>query len=128
VLPSDIASDTACAERFHREAEAIAALNHPNIVTIHSIEETGTVRFLTMELIEGETLGEMIPAGGMDVDSFLKIALPILEALSTAHELGILHRDLKPANIMVSREGRVKILDFGLPRLLRAESDLYQHV
>jgi serine/threonine protein kinase len=103
VLPSDIATDRVRAERFQREAEAIAALNHPNIVTIHSVEEAGTVRFITMELIEGETLGQMIPAGGMDVDAFLKIAVPLLEALSAAHARGIVHRDLKPANIMMNR-------------------------
>ena len=103
-------------ERFQREAEALATLNHPNIVTVYSVELDGEVPFLTMELVEGKGLNELIPAGGMDLERFLELALPLTEALSTAHEMGITHRDLKPANILVDEEGRLKILDFGLAK------------
>src|SRR5262245_46052874 len=123
VLAHDLASDPSRLERFQREAETIAALNHPNIVTIYSVEEAGGVRFLTMELVEGETLTQMIHSNGMDVESFLRFSAPAAEALSAAHEKGIIHRDLKPGNIMVSNEGRIKILDFGLAKLMRHDSD-----
>ncbi|HEY4492521.1 MAG TPA: protein kinase, partial [Acidobacteriota bacterium] len=106
-----------------REAESIAALNHPNIVTIYSIEEADGIRFLTMELVEGETFIELIPSNGMDIESFLRFSAPVAEALSAAHEKGIIHRDLKPGNIMVSQEGRIKVLDFGLAKLMRDDSD-----
>src|SRR5438552_285276 len=102
VLPEEVAHDPARLERFQHEAESIAALNHPNIVTIYSIEEADGIRFLTMELVEGETLIQLIPSDGMDVESFLRFTAPIAEALSAAHEKGIIHRDLKPGNIMVS--------------------------
>jgi serine/threonine protein kinase/Flp pilus assembly protein TadD len=123
ILPSEIAADSVATERFQREAEAIAALNHPNIVTIHSVEESGTTRFITMELVDGATLGQMIPPTGMTLQAFFQIAIPLTEALSAAHERGIIHRDLKPANIMVSKQGRVKVLDFGLAKLSQDSSD-----
>jgi eukaryotic-like serine/threonine-protein kinase len=123
VLPEEVARDPARLERFQREAETIAALNHPNIVTIYSIEEADGIRFLTMELVEGETLIQLIPSNGMDVESFLRFSTPVAEALSAAHEKGIIHRDLKPGNIMVSQEGRIKVLDFGLAKLMRNDSD-----
>src|SRR5262245_1965444 len=116
-LPSVVASDPARLERFNREARAIAALNHPHIVTIYSTENAGDVRFLTMELVEGETLTDLIVAGPMPVTRFLEVALPFADALSAAHQKQITHRDLKPGNVMVSREGRVKVLDFGLARI-----------
>ena len=123
VLPQEVAQDPARLDRFQREAESIAALNHPNIVTIYSIEEADGIRFLTMELVEGETLIQLIPSNGLDVESFVRYSAPVAEALSAAHEKGIVHRDLKPANIMVSREGRVKVLDFGLAKLIREDPD-----
>src|SRR5262245_38386591 len=123
VLPEEMARDSARLERFQREAETIAALNHPNIVTIFSVEESDGIHFLTMELVEGETLNQLIPPDGMDLKSFLRIAAPVAEALSAAHEKGIIHRDLKPSNIMITPEGRTKILDFGLAKLLRDDSD-----
>jgi len=123
VLPEDVARDPARLDRFQREAESIAALNHPNIVTIYSIEEADGIRFLTMELVEGETLIQLIPSNGMDVESFLRFSAPVAEALSAAHEKGIIHRDLKPGNIMISHEGRIKVLDFGLAKLMRDDSD-----
>jgi serine/threonine protein kinase len=123
VLPEDMARDPLRLERFQREAETIAALNHPNIVTIYSVEETEGVRFLTMELIKGDTLRQHIPPEGMDVTSFLGFSTPVAEALFAAHEKGIIHRDLKPGNIMVSQEGRIKVLDFGLAKLMRDDSN-----
>ena len=123
VLPAEVAKDPLRSERFQQEAESIAALNHPNIVTIHSLEEADGIHFLTMELVEGSTLGELISANGMDVTTFLQFSIPVAEALTAAHEKRIVHRDLKPANIMVTEDGRLKILDFGLAKLLRDDSD-----
>ena len=102
--------------RFEREALAVAALNHPNIVTIHSVEEDGGVPFLTMELVEGTPLHGAIPPDGLPLRDLLPLALSIGEALASAHERGIVHRDLKPANVMVGRDGRVKLMDFGLAK------------
>ncbi len=123
VLPEEMAHDPVRLERFQREAETIAALNHPNIVTIYSVEEADGIHFLTMELVEGETLNQLIPSDGMDVKTFLRFSTPVAEALSAAHEKGIIHRDLKPSNIMVNREERMKVLDFGLAKLLRDDSN-----
>ena len=103
--------------RFQKEAEAVAALSHPNIVVIHSVEEADGIPFLTMELVTGRRLGELIPKGGMALGRFFDIAVPLADALAAAHERGIIHRDLKPDNIMVSDRGVVKILDFGLAKL-----------
>ena len=122
VLPKEVEQDPARLSRFQREAEAIAALNHPNIVTIYSIEEADGIRFIAMELVEGVTLTRLIPSNGLEVESFLRFSVPVAEALIAAHEKGIIHRDLKPGNIMVSTEGRVKVLDFGLAKLLRDDS------
>ena len=104
--------------RFEREARALAALNHPNIVTIHSVEEVDGIPFLTMELVEGEPLSARITPGGLPLDEVLELAVPIAEALSAAHRKGIIHRDLKPGNIMTTADGHVKILDFGLAKAL----------
>jgi Tol biopolymer transport system component len=121
VLPEATAANPERRHRFEREAQAIAALNHPNIVAIHSVEQAGGVHFLTMELVEGRTLAELIARRGLGIDQILELAIPLADAVSSAHERGITHRDLKPANIMVSREGRVKVLDFGLAKLRDAE-------
>ncbi|MES1244857.1 MAG: protein kinase [Acidobacteriota bacterium] len=107
-------------ERFRREACAVAALNHPNIVTIYSVEEHDGTHFLTMELVHGTTLGNLIPAEGLALPRLLEIAVPLTEALEAAHERGIVHRDLKPDNVMISQEGRLKVLDFGIAK---SESD-----
>ena len=106
--------------RFQREARAVAALNHPHIVTIYSVEEAGGVNFLTMELVDGQALDRLIPATGLPVERIVEIAGALADALAAAHEKGIVHRDLKPANIMVNNEGRVKVLDFGLAKDVRA--------
>ena len=95
---------------------AVAALNHPHIVTLHSTEEMDGVRFMTMELIEGRTLDLMIPPNGVSVGLFFDVSTGIADALSAAHLKGITHRDLKPLNVMLTNSGRVKVLDFGLAR------------
>jgi serine/threonine protein kinase/Tol biopolymer transport system component len=117
VLPTATAGQAEARKRFEREAKAVAALNHPNIVTIYSVEDEGGVVFLTMELIDGKTLSDLIPKGGMRLERILKLAIPLVDAVSSAHRQGITHRDLKPANIMVTDDGRVKVLDFGLAKL-----------
>jgi hypothetical protein len=123
VLPSDMAADPGRLERFRREAKSVAALNHPNIVTIHSVEEADGVHLLTMELVEGKSLDQVLPPGGFALETLFPVAIQIADALAAAHDRGITHRDLKPANIMVSDEGRVKILDFGLAKLAESEGD-----
>ncbi len=115
-IPPELAFDPSRLERLRREARALATLNHPNIVTIFSIEETGDQQFLAMELVDGETLGQTIPRRGLPLARFFDVATALAEALSAAHEQGITHRDLKPENVMVSSEGRVKVLDFGLAK------------
>jgi non-specific serine/threonine protein kinase len=117
VLPEAVASDPRRIRRFEREAQTVASLNHPNIVTIYSVEEADGVRFLTMELVDGKELKELLPRNGLPVERIFSIAVPLADALSVAHDNGIVHRDLKPGNIMVTRDGRVKILDFGLAKL-----------
>jgi Tol biopolymer transport system component/serine/threonine protein kinase len=120
VLPAAFSADADRLRRFEQEARAAAALNHPNIVTIHSVEEANGLRFLTMELVEGKPLSDLIPKNGMPLDRLLNIATPLASALSAAHSKGITHRDLKPANVMIGAEGQVKILDFGLAKLREA--------
>jgi serine/threonine protein kinase/Flp pilus assembly protein TadD len=117
VLPQEMASTPNRLERFRREAQAVAALNHPNIVTIHSIEESDAVHFITMELVEGKSLDGVITGDGLSVERALEIARPLTRALAAAHQRGITHRDLKPANIMINQDGVVKVLDFGLAKL-----------
>ena len=121
VLPPDMARDAERLPRFQREARTVAALNHPHIVTIFSVEEAEGVHFITMELIEGQSLKQRIAEGGLPVEQIVEFASAIAEALAAAHEKGIVHRDLKPANVMVTKSGRVKVLDFGLAKEMRSE-------
>ena len=102
VLPASVAGDPESRERFEREARAVAALNHPNIVTIHSVEESDGLLFLTMELVEGQSLADLIPAGGMPLDRLLVTGAAVADAIGAAQQRGITHRDLKPANVMVT--------------------------
>ena len=118
VLPEDTAADPERIARFEREAKAVAALQHPNIVTIHSVEQIDGRSCITMELVSGKTLAELIPSGGLPLDRFFDLAIPLADALRAAHAKSITHRDLKPSNIMVDDDGRLRVLDFGLAKLL----------
>lgn len=119
VLPGDMAHDPERLGRFRREAKTLAQLDHPNIVTIYSVEECDGIHFLTMQLVEGQPLDRLICAGGLPLERIVEIAGALGDALAAAHEKGIVHRDLKPANVMISTEGRVKVLDFGLAKDVR---------
>jgi serine/threonine protein kinase len=121
VLPAERLSDPLRRARFVQEARAASALNHPHIVTIHEIEKEGDTEFIVMELVPGKTLDALIPRHGMRLGEVLRIAIPLADALAAAHGAGIVHRDLKPANVMVTPEGVVKVLDFGLAKLTQAE-------
>lgn len=122
VLPPHMAAEESWLERFKTEAKALAALNHPNIVTIHSVEQVGGLHFLTMELIQGRTLREVAEDGILTLEDFLDIAKDLSAGLARAHENGIVHRDLKPHNVMLTDDGLVKILDFGLAKLVTQET------
>jgi serine/threonine-protein kinase len=117
ILPESCAADPERLARFGREAQVLAALNHPNIAQIYAVETSGPTRALVMELVEGETLAERIAKGPLPLDEALLVAKQVAEALEAAHEQGIVHRDLKPANIKVRPDGTVKVLDFGLAKL-----------
>jgi non-specific serine/threonine protein kinase len=116
-LPEQMAQNTQLCERFQREARAASALNHPNICTIHAIEHVDGQNFLVMELLEGQTLGQMLGRVTFSMDKLLPIATQIADALESAHAKGIVHRDIKPANIYITDRGQVKILDFGLVKI-----------
>ncbi len=121
VLPQPFALDKERLARFEREARLLASLNHQNIATIHGLEKSNGQQFLVMELVEGKTLAERIIKGPLPMDEALEICSQIAEGLESAHEKGIIHRDLKPGNIMISPEGKVKILDFGLAKVFQEE-------
>src|SRR5271169_3871314 len=122
VLPPAFAHDPDRLSRFQREAKMLASLNHPNIATIHGLEQSGGTSFLVMELVSGETLAEHVKAGPLPIEEALKIAVQIAEALEAAHEKNIIHRDLKPANVKVTPEGKVKVLDFGLAKAFEGDA------
>src|SRR5258708_30997979 len=118
VLPDSFASDHDRLARFTREAQTLASLNHPNIAHIHGLEESGGVRALVMELVEGDDLSQRIARGAIPLEEALPIAKQIAEALEAAHEQGIVHRDLKPANVALTANDQVKVLDFGLAKVM----------
>ncbi len=122
VLPAEVASDVSRLKRFEKEARSASALNHPNIVTIYDIGSEGGISYIAMERVEGATLRELLIGGAMPLRKLFPIATQIADGLAKAHEAGIVHRDLKPENVMVTKEGLVKILDFGLAKLTSAMS------
>ncbi len=121
VLPEAFARDEARMKRFEREAQLLASLNHPNIASIYGLEEANGVRALVMELVEGPTLAERIASGPLPLEETLRIASQIAHGLEAAHERAVIHRDLKPANVKLTKDGDVKILDFGLAKALEVE-------
>src|SRR6185436_14148347 len=116
-LTPSMADDENLLQRFQREARAASALNHPNICTIHGIEQFESAHFIIMELLDGESLADRIRRGPLDIDTVLTLGVQIVDALESAHSKGIVHRDLKPANIFVTSRGQAKILDFGLAKI-----------
>ena len=124
VLPVAFAADAERMARFQREAQVLASLNHPNIASIYGLEDSGKVRALVMELVEGPTLADRLTKGAIPVDEVLSLAKQICEAVEYAHERGIVHRDLKPANIKLANSSSVKILDFGLAKALEGDEVL----
>ena len=123
VLPAELSSNADRLARFEREARTVASLNHPNIVVLHSMEEDNGVHFLILELVDGQSLDHYITTGGLPIDRLIDLGIALADALTAAHERGIVHRDLKPANVMLTPEGRVKVLDFGLAKLKPTDAD-----
>src|SRR5262245_54340107 len=122
ILPDEFSQDADRVSRFQREAEVLAALNHPNIAAIYDLQEASGSRYLVLELVEGETLADRIARGAIPVEEAFDIAKTICEALEAAHEKGIIHRDLKPANVKITPDGKVKVLDFGLAKAMSARA------
>src|ERR1700689_4173533 len=121
VLPASFTNDPERLRRFEQEARAVAALNHPNIVSVYDVGTDDGVHYIVSELLEGETLRERIPASGMPARKAVELAIQLANGLAAAHDQGIVHRDLKPENIFITRNGRLKILDFGLAKLRSTE-------
>ncbi len=123
VLPAAFAQDSERVARFRREAQVLASLNHPNIAAIHGLEESEGVLALALEFVEGEELAQRLTRGAIPADEAVAIAKQIAEGLEAAHEKGIVHRDLKPANLKLTKDGTVKILDFGLAKAYGGEAE-----
>src|SRR5215467_11115525 len=123
VLPAELSSDADRLRRFEKEARAASSLNHPNIVTIHEVERSDSTSFIVMELVAGKTLREELTGGALPVRKLLNIGTQIADGLAKAHSAGIVHRDLKPENVMITKDGLVKILDFGLAKLTHPEAE-----
>jgi serine/threonine protein kinase len=124
ILPESFIHDPDRLARFRREAQVLASLNHPHIGAIYGLDESGGQQFLVLELVDGETLDKRIARGPVPIDEALPIASQIAEALEAAHEKGVVHRDLKPSNIALTKDGQVKVLDFGLAKLVESRADL----
>ncbi len=121
ILPAEVAEDDERLARFKREAQVLASMNHPHIAAIHGLEQDGDRPFLVLELVEGETLAERLLRGPLPVEEAVALAHQVAEALEQAHDKNIVHRDLKPANVMITPEGNVKVLDFGLAKALAGD-------
>ena len=123
ILPDSYSSDTERLRRFQQEAEAAATLNHPNILTVHQVGRQDSISYIVTELLQGETLREKLRRGPLRVRAAVDYAVQIAHGLDTAHESGIIHRDLKPENLFITKDGRIKILDFGLAKLTQPQPD-----